>query len=89
MAGGYKIGMTTWHVWGTYGLVEPKRLGKAQCIAKEDHAARRTAEAQGFQWDEKCRNGMTPWASTFEASDDDGVEQEFANHPIVLGWKRV
>ena len=82
--------MSIWHVWGTYGLVEPKHVGEARRVDKGDRAARKTAEANGFPWDEKCRNGFTPWASTFESSgDDQSLERAFANHPIILGWRRM
>lgn len=81
--------MSTWHVWGDYMHTLPLEIGKAKREDCEERAARKTAEASGFDFDKRTRNGFEPWAATFVSESDDGQEFQFAAYPIVRGWQRV
>lgn len=81
--------MTTWHVWGDYVQTRPERIGNAQMVNGEDKPAQRTAQAHGFDFDYRLRNGFMPWAATFQSDRDEDQEFEFAAYPIVRGWQRI
>jgi hypothetical protein len=56
----------------------------------DDHGrARKTAEAQGFDFQRRVRNGFEPWAAEFTGEDDGDLEFELASYPTVRGWKRL
>lgn len=81
--------MARWHVWGDFVHTLPPRISGAKLEQREDSAARKTADAAGFDFDQRMRNGFEPWAATFLCDDEDGVEFAFASYPIVRGWKRL
>ena len=81
--------MSTWHVWGDYVHTRPEHVGSAQLIAGQEHAAERTAQASGFDFKTRARNGFEPWAAAFRCEEDGGAEFAFACYPIIRGWKRV
>lgn len=81
--------MSTWHVWGDFIHTIPERIGEATRVTAHEHAAKKTAEAQGFDFDRRLRNGFEPWAAAFVSESDDGLEFQFASYPIVRGWQRV
>lgn len=82
--------MATWHVWGDYIHTMPQQIGRAQRVSGEDAEARRTAEASGFDFDYRLRNGFEPWAAAFQA-DEGGADQSFAftASNTVRGYRRV
>ena len=80
--------MSNWHVWGDYCHTRPARIGDA-VLTREEGRARKTADANGFDFDRRLRNGFEPWAAQFESKDDARIEFEFASCPTVRGWKRV
>jgi hypothetical protein len=81
--------MSTWHVWGDYYHTKPERIGTAKLLTGDDKAAQHTAEAQGFDFEKRMRNGFEPWAAAYEAEKDDGLDFAFASYPVVRGWARV
>lgn len=81
--------MARWHVWGDFRHTLPERIGDASLERPDDGAARRTADAQGFQFERRLQNGFEPWAALFVTEDDRDPEFDFAAYPIVRGWKRV
>ena len=80
--------MSLWHVWGDYVHTRPECIGRAR-IAHDDRGARKTADANGFDFERRLRNGFEPWAAEFTAEDDEGLEFAFASYPTVRGWKRM
>lgn len=82
--------MAIWHVWGDYVHTVPDRIGKASRVHGEEKAAQKTAEARGFGFKHRLRNGFEPWAAAFAADGDErDVEFEFASYPIVRGWQKI
>lgn len=81
--------MSTWHVWGDYYHTKPERIGTAKLLTGDDKAARRTAEAKGFDFEKRMRNGFEPWAAAYESEKDDGLDFAFASYPVVRGWSKV
>ncbi|HEV3153352.1 MAG TPA: hypothetical protein VGZ02_06095 [Candidatus Baltobacteraceae bacterium] len=81
--------MSKWHVWGDYIHTIPQRIGAAQLTDRDDPAARRAADAKGFDIERRTRNGFEPWAATYSAEEDDGLEFAFASFPTVRGWERA
>jgi hypothetical protein len=80
--------MRTWHVWGDYCHTVPDRIGSARLVSAE-HSARNTAQANGFDFARRLRNGLEPWAAEFVCDDDDDIEFAFASYPTVRGWKKI
>lgn len=81
--------MATWHVWGDYGITKPECIGSAKIVSDSDKAARKTAEAKGFDFDYRLHNGFSPWAAAYEASGDGPDDFDFASNPVVKGWQQV
>lgn len=82
--------MATWHVWGDYVHTLPDRIGDASLVRGQEKAAQKTAEARGFDFTHRLRNGFEPWAAAFSAEGEESdVEFEFASYPIVRGWLRL
>lgn len=81
--------MGIWHVWGDYLYTRSPRIGAATLRDGGDRAARKTAEANGFDFESRTRNGFEPWAGTFDSEDDERQEQAFAGDPVVRGWAKV
>lgn len=80
--------MSTWHVWGDFIHTRPSRIGAAR-LAREDDAARATANEDGFDFELRVRRGFEPWAAVFTGEDDVDQETKFAGCPVVRGWKRI
>jgi hypothetical protein len=79
-----------WHVWGDYVHTVPDRIGDASLVRGQEKAAKKTAEARGFAFTHRLRNGFEPWAAAFAADGDErDVEFEFASYPIVRGWQKM
>ena len=83
--------MHAWHVWGDYVHTMPDRIGEAVLERGTDAAAKRSADAAGFEFDRRLRNGFEPWAATFSCENGDVSEVEFAfaSYPVVRGWRRL
>jgi hypothetical protein len=81
--------MKTWHVWGDYAHTLPQQIGSARILSPNDDSAKRTAEANGFDFERRVRNGFEPWAATFGSESDDHQEDAFAADPVVRGWKAL
>ncbi len=82
--------MAVWHLWGDYLHTLPDRIGAASLVRGQEKAAQKTAEARGFAFTQRLRNGFEPWAAAFSADGDDSdVEFEFASYPIVRGWQKI
>lgn len=81
--------MKTWHVWGDYVHTLPDRIGAAKLADRNDAAAKRTADACGFDFERRTRNGFEPWAATFVTDADGEQEDAFAAYPTVRGWKAL
>lgn len=81
--------MRVWHVWGDYCNTRPDTIGRARIVHDDRGRARKTAEAQGFDFQRRVRNGFEPWAAEFAGDDDGDIEFEFASYPTVRGWKRL
>lgn len=81
--------MTTWHVWGDYAHTLPEQIGSARLVSPSDDAAKRTAEANGFNFERRVRNGFEPWAATFASEGGDHQDDAFAADPVVRGWKAL
>jgi hypothetical protein len=81
--------MQTWHVWGDYVHTRPERIGAAHLVSGKDDAARHTAEAGGFDFEQRTRNGFEPWTATYQGDEDDGQEFAFASAPTVRGWRKA
>jgi hypothetical protein len=82
--------VATWHVWGDYVHTVPDTIGEASLVRGQEKAAQKTAEASGFDFKYRLRNGFEPWAAAFTADGkDDNVEFEFASYPIVRGWQKI
>ena len=80
--------MSRWHVWGDFVHTLPDRIGEARLERRDDAAAKRTADAHGFDYATRLRNGFEPWAASFTGGGDDQA-LAFAAYPIVRGWKRI
>jgi hypothetical protein len=80
--------VSAWHVWGDFCHTMPQRIGSATLVAPDSGAARKSAEANGFDFKRRLRNGFEPWAAEFSSDDDRDVEFAFAAYPTVRGWKR-
>jgi hypothetical protein len=79
--------MSEWYVWGDYVHTMPERIGQA--VHREDAAsAKRAAQAAGFDFERRMRNGFEPWAAVFDGPDGRDQESAFASYPTVRGWKR-
>jgi hypothetical protein len=81
--------MSTWHLWGDYIHTRPDRIASANLVPGQDERARKTAEASGFDFERRTRNGFEPWAAAYQSEQDDGLEFAFASDPIVRGWARI
>ena len=83
--------MTTWHVWGDYIHTIPERIGDATRVPGHEEAAKRTAQARGFDFDYRSRNGFEPWAAVFVCQNSDAGAQAhaFASGGTVKGWALV
>lgn len=81
--------MVTWHVWGDFIHTVPQRIGTATLVAGDEQLARTTAEASGFDFDYRSRNGFEPWSAVF-TGEDDTDEQAFAfrSENTVRGFRR-
>jgi hypothetical protein len=79
--------VTAWHVWGDYVHTRPKEISGARLV-ENDRGARKSADANGFDFERRLRNGFEPWAARF-VSDDDDVEFAFASYPTIRGWKKL
>jgi hypothetical protein len=77
-----------WHVWGDYCHTRPDSIGRSRVVHDDNGRARKTAEAQGFDFQRRVRNGFEPWAAEFTGDDDGDLEFELASYPTVRGWKR-
>ena len=80
--------MSDWHVWGDFRHTIPPHVGNATLVARESGAARRSADAHGFDFKRRVHNGFEPWAAEFSSDDDRDVEFAFAAYPTIRGWKR-
>ena len=80
--------MSIWHVWGDYYHTKPDRIGNARLLDGRDEAALKTAQAEGFDFEKRMRNGFEPWAAAYESDSDDGQDFAFAAYPIVKGWAK-
>lgn len=80
--------MTRWLVWGDYVHTLPDRIGAAVLQERDDAAARRAADANGFEFETRTRNGFEPWAAAFVSEDDDAAPRDFTQYPIVRGFER-
>lgn len=80
--------MTAWHVWGDYVHTRPDEIAGAR-IVENDRGARKTADANGFDFARRLRNGFEPWAARFASDDDRDLEFAFASYPTIRGWKRL
>ena len=81
--------MTKWYVWGDYVHTIPQRVGSATLVDCEDSGAKRAADAHGFDFERRMRNGFEPWAATFSSESDEDQEFSFASFPTVRGWQRL
>jgi hypothetical protein len=80
--------VTVWHVWGDYVHTRPALIAGAR-VVENDRSARKTADANGFDFARRLRNGFEPWAARFVSDDDAEVEFAFAAYPTVRGWKKI
>lgn len=80
--------MTAWHVWGDYVHTRPDCVAGAR-VVENDRGARKTADANGFDFERRMRNGFEPWAARFVADEDRDVEFAFASYPTIRGWKKL
>ncbi len=81
--------MSRWLAWGDFAYTLPERIGNASVQDRNDASARKAADAAGFAFKQRLRNGFQPWAASFTAENDDGQEDAFAAYPIVRGWRRI
>jgi hypothetical protein len=84
--------MKSWHVWGDYVHTMPKEIGCAAVLRGSEERARKVAEAHGFDFERRLRNGFEPWTATFTCDEGvDAQQQEFAfaSYATVRGWQRI
>ena len=81
--------MSHWHVWGDYVHTRPERVAGAALHLQHRGHPRKTAEANGFDFERRLRNGFEPWAAEFVSDDDCDLEFAFASYPTIRGWKRI
>ena len=74
--------MRVWHVWGDYCHTRPDSIGPARIVHDDRGRARKTAEANGFDFQRRLRNGFEPWAAEF-AGDEPVIA--FSPHYLLDG----
>jgi hypothetical protein len=81
--------MTRWYVWGDFVHTMPERIGSAALERRDDAAARRAADAAGFDFERRLHNGFEPWAARFASEDGENAEFAFAAYPTVRGYRKL
>jgi hypothetical protein len=80
--------MATWHLWGDYVHTRPEQIAGARLVENAS-GPRKTADANGFDFARRLRNGFEPWAAELVSDDDRDLAFAFASYPTIRGWKRI